>query len=202
MLARLSKPRQCRSRHARLADRRCAAAGRPSEPSLWSMGPPDEVALSADLVQAPHAETPKTQRFIDPSDRRLREPFALRDIAPDPPLSPATVGEITVPPRGPSGMPTRPARKHNSREAGQIRRRAGRVRDRLRKTQRKPRAHVRYRRLHQRVLPVVGEAGAGRFGGRVVGFCNPDCRNRFETAVRHFQQRIDSGPPDEPQEEK
>ena len=22
------------------------------------------------------------------------------------------------------------------------------------------------------------------FGGRVVGFCNPDCRNRFETAVR------------------
>ena len=26
-----------------------------------------------------------------------------------------------------------------------------------------------------------------KYGGRVVGFCNPGCRDRFETATRHFE---------------
>ena len=30
-----------------------------------------------------------------------------------------------------------------------------------------------------------------RYRGRVVGFCNPGCRDEFETAVRHFDAAID-----------
>ena len=26
------------------------------------------------------------------------------------------------------------------------------------------------------------------FGGQVVGFCNTGCRDKFESAVRHFEQ--------------
>jgi hypothetical protein len=29
-----------------------------------------------------------------------------------------------------------------------------------------------------------------RYQGRVVGFCNPGCRDKFETAVRHFEAAI------------
>ena len=27
-----------------------------------------------------------------------------------------------------------------------------------------------------------------KYGGHVVGFCNPGCRDRFESAIRHFEQ--------------
>jgi hypothetical protein len=30
-----------------------------------------------------------------------------------------------------------------------------------------------------------------RYRGRVVGFCNPGCRDKFEAAVRHFDAAID-----------
>ena len=26
-----------------------------------------------------------------------------------------------------------------------------------------------------------------RYDGQVVGFCNPGCRDKFETAIRHFE---------------
>ena len=26
------------------------------------------------------------------------------------------------------------------------------------------------------------------YGGHVVGFCNPGCRDKFESAVRHFEE--------------
>jgi hypothetical protein len=29
-----------------------------------------------------------------------------------------------------------------------------------------------------------------RYQGAVVGFCNPGCRDRFETAVRHFEAAL------------
>lgn len=28
------------------------------------------------------------------------------------------------------------------------------------------------------------------YAGRVVGFCNPGCRDKFETAIRHFETAI------------
>ena len=28
------------------------------------------------------------------------------------------------------------------------------------------------------------------YQGAVVGFCNPDCRDKFETAVRHFEAAL------------
>lgn len=28
------------------------------------------------------------------------------------------------------------------------------------------------------------------YGGRVVGFCNPGCRDKFETAIGHFDTAI------------
>ena len=28
------------------------------------------------------------------------------------------------------------------------------------------------------------------YGGRAVGFCNPGCRDRFETAVRRFEDQM------------
>ncbi|MAC90628.1 glutathione S-transferase [Maricaulis sp.] len=29
-----------------------------------------------------------------------------------------------------------------------------------------------------------------RYRGEVVGFCNPECRDKFESAVRHFDARL------------
>ena len=26
------------------------------------------------------------------------------------------------------------------------------------------------------------------YGGRAVGFCNPGCRDKFEAAIRHFEE--------------
>ena len=31
------------------------------------------------------------------------------------------------------------------------------------------------------------------YGDRVVGFCNPGCRDKFETAVRHFEAELRQG---------
>ncbi|MEM6266155.1 MAG: glutathione S-transferase [Pseudomonadota bacterium] len=30
------------------------------------------------------------------------------------------------------------------------------------------------------------------YRGTVVGFCNPDCRDKFETATRHFDAAIET----------
>ena len=34
--------------------------------------------------------------------------------------------------------------------------------------------------------PVAADA-LTRYAGAVVGFCNPECRDKFEAAVRHFE---------------
>ena len=31
------------------------------------------------------------------------------------------------------------------------------------------------------------------YGGRVVGFCNPGCRDKFDSAIRHFEDAKGSG---------
>ena len=33
----------------------------------------------------------------------------------------------------------------------------------------------------------IAEDSLTRYAGAVVGFCNPGCRDKFETAVRHFE---------------
>lgn len=38
--------------------------------------------------------------------------------------------------------------------------------------------------------PIAADSLA-RYRGRVVGFCNPGCRDKFETAVRHFDAAIE-----------
>lgn len=30
------------------------------------------------------------------------------------------------------------------------------------------------------------------YRGRVVGFCNPGCRDKFETAIRHFETALEA----------
>jgi hypothetical protein len=32
-----------------------------------------------------------------------------------------------------------------------------------------------------------------RYRGRVVGFCNPGCRDKFERAIAHFESAFDGG---------
>ena len=40
----------------------------------------------------------------------------------------------------------------------------------------------------------VSEDSLTRYRGRVVGFCNPGCRDKFETAMRIFDGLIDQSP--------
>ena len=40
--------------------------------------------------------------------------------------------------------------------------------------------------------PVSGDS-LTRYGGQVVGFCNPGCRDKFDTATRHFEQAGEAG---------
>lgn len=37
--------------------------------------------------------------------------------------------------------------------------------------------------------PIAGDS-LTTYKGRVVGFCNPGCRDKFETAVEHFEAAI------------
>lgn len=37
--------------------------------------------------------------------------------------------------------------------------------------------------------PIAAEA-LTRYKGEVVGFCNPGCRDKFEAALKHFDQAI------------
>ena len=39
--------------------------------------------------------------------------------------------------------------------------------------------------------PVQADSRA-EYSGHVVGFCNPDCRDKFEKATRHFEDAISS----------
>ena len=149
-----------------------------------------------------------------PRDERLRRrvgvPVALPAVVisgaatilpPEPSRPRASRYDRVAPSRQPAGLRTRSVRKHNPCEAGQPRRRAGRVRDRLRKTRANLVPTFDIADCINEFCPWSGKPvqadSLTEFGGRVVGFCNPDCRNRFETAVHHFQQRIDSGPPDD-----
>ena len=36
----------------------------------------------------------------------------------------------------------------------------------------------------------IAEDSLTRYDGCVVGFCNPGCRDKFETAVRHFDAAL------------
>jgi hypothetical protein len=39
--------------------------------------------------------------------------------------------------------------------------------------------------------PVAADA-LTRYRGQVVGFCNAGCRDKFEAAIRHFDQAVDA----------
>jgi len=36
----------------------------------------------------------------------------------------------------------------------------------------------------------IAQDSLTRYGDHVVGFCNPGCRDKFETAVRHFDTAL------------
>ena len=39
----------------------------------------------------------------------------------------------------------------------------------------------------------VSEDSLTIYNGRVVGFCNPGCRDKFEKATKHFDKHIEAG---------
>ena len=42
----------------------------------------------------------------------------------------------------------------------------------------------------------VREDSLIEYDGEVVGFCNPDCRDKFEKAIRHFERAKASAEPE------